>query len=111
MVIACSYELSLIDNKEKVREKRKGILQNVKKNLNDSTALHKSQVFQRFHHGNVSIYNHREDAEKPVRGSKTKISLNFLFEKFLSKNVLGKKNCLYKGFIKPSRSHQLLKFT
>ena len=30
MVIACSYKLSLIDNKEKVREKRKGILQNVK---------------------------------------------------------------------------------
>ena len=30
MVIACSYKLSLMDNKEKVREKREGILQNVK---------------------------------------------------------------------------------
>ena len=72
MVIACSYELSLIDNKEKVREKREGILQNEKKHLNDSTALHKSQVFQRFHHGNVSIYNHCEDAEEPAEDPKPK---------------------------------------
>ena len=45
------------------------------------------------------------------RRSKATISLNFLFKKILNKNVLGKKNCLYKGFIKPSRSHQLLKLT
>ena len=34
------------------------------------------------------------------RRSKITISLNFLFKKILSKNVLGKNNCLYKGFRK-----------
>ena len=72
MVIACSYELSLIDNKEKVKREKKRNSPKCKKHLNDSKALHKSQVFQRFHHGNVSIYNHREDAEEPAGDPKPK---------------------------------------
>ena len=39
--------------------------------LNDSAALHKSQVFQRFQHGNVTIYNHREDAEELAEDTKS----------------------------------------
>ena len=67
MVMACSNELSLTDNKEKARVKRKGKKLKEKEN---SAVLHKSQVFQRFHHGNVTIYNHREDAEKPAEDTK-----------------------------------------
>ena len=70
MVIACSYELSQIDNKEN------------KKYLNDSTALHKSQVFQRFHLGNVSIYNHREDVEEPAEDPKPRFHLISCLRKF-----------------------------
>ena len=78
--------------------------------MNQSAALHKSQVFQRFQRGNVSIYNHREDAEEPAEDTKPQFHSIFCLRKFFSKNVLGKKNCLlYKGFPKPSRSHQLLR--
>ena len=77
--------------------------------MNESAALHKSQVFQRFQRGNVFIYNHREDAEEPAEDTKPQFHSIFCLRKFFSKNVLGKKNCLYKGFPKPSRSHQLLR--
>ena len=70
MVMACSNELSLADNKEKARKKRNS--PRGKNHLNDSAALHKSQVFQRFQHGNVTIYNHREDAEEPAEDTKPK---------------------------------------
>ena len=70
MVMACSNELSLTDNKEKARVKTKRNSLRCKNHLNDPAALHKSQVFQRFHHGNVTIYNHRDDAEEPAEDTK-----------------------------------------
>ena len=48
--------------------------------MNDWETLHKCQVYQRFHHGNVSICNHREDAEEPAEDPKPQF-LNFLFKK------------------------------
>ena len=76
---------------EKVRVKRKGIPQDIKNHLNESAALYKSQVFQRFQRGNVSIYNHREDAEEPAEDTKPQFHSIFCLRKIFSKNVLGKK--------------------
>ena len=70
MVSACSNDLSLTDNKEKVRMKRKRNSPRCKKHLNEWAALYKSKVSQRFHHDDVSIYNHREDAEEPAKDPK-----------------------------------------
>ena len=98
MVIACSNELSLIDNKEKVRVKRKGIPQDVKTIWMTGRRFIKS----------ISKVSSRQCVYLQLswrcrgtsRRSKITISLNFLFRKILSKNVLGKNNCLHKGFRK-----------
>ena len=79
--------------------------------MNDSAALHKSQAFQRFQHGNVTIYNHREDAEEPAEDTNHNFFEFLDKENFYAKTFWAKKNCLYKGFIKPSRSYQPLKVT
>ena len=66
MVMACSNEFSLMDNKEKVREKRKGIHQPFEWHGGALSMSSISKVSQ----GNLSIYNHREDAEEPAEDPK-----------------------------------------
>ena len=65
MVIACSNETSRTDNKEKVRIKRKGIHQDAKTIWMNGGASSMSSI-SKVSHGNLSIYNHREDAEEPA---------------------------------------------
>ena len=69
MVIACSNEMSLTDNKEKVRIKEKEFTKMQKPFEWHGGASSMSSVWK-VSHGNLSIYNHREYAEEPAEDPK-----------------------------------------
>ena len=74
MVIACSYELSLIDNKEKVREKREGILQNEKNISMTRQRFIKVKYFKGF---TTAMYQFTTIVRMQRKQSKTQIQ-NFI---------------------------------